>query len=89
MTMRELGWPTLTALLAALAMAVVAATSPEGDLTFTFYKIWWLPVLGLAVTIFAVWRSRRWWLLSLLLVFLAPLVPLLALLTSCAFGDCI
>ena len=87
MTLREVGLPTLTALLIALAVAVIAVTSD--DLTFAFYRLWWLPALGIAVTLFAAWRSRRPWLLLLLLVLLAPLVPLLALLTACAFGNCL
>ena len=87
MTLREVGWPTLIALLLALAVAAVAVTA--SDLTFTFYRFWWLPTLGIILTVFAAWRNHRPWLLLLAPVFLAPLVPLLALLTACAFGNCI
>ena len=87
MTIRELGLPTLVALL--LALGVVVVTAASDDLTFTFYRFWWLPVLGVAVTLFAAWRTRRPWLLLLLLVFVAPLVPILALLAACAMGDCL
>ena len=87
MTIRELGLPTLAALLLALGVVVVAAASD--DLAFTFYRFWWLPVFGMAVTLFAAWRTRRPWLLLLLLVLIAPLVPILALLAVCATGDCL
>ena len=87
MSARELGWPTLAALLLALAVAILAVTS--SDPAFAFYKFWWLPAFGIAFTILACWRSRRPWLLLLLLAFLVPLLPLAGLLAACAMGDCI
>ncbi len=56
MTLRELGWPALAALLLALAVAILAATS--SNLALTFYKFWWLSALGAAITMVAAWRSR-------------------------------
>jgi len=87
MRLREVSWPTIAALLAALAVATATLSSP--DRAFTFYHLWWLPTLGAGLTIFAAWRSHRPRSLLLLLVFLAPLLPLLGLLTACAMGDCL
>ena len=47
MTVRELGWPAIAALLLALATVIIAVTS--SNLAFAFYHWWWVPALGAAV----------------------------------------
>ena len=87
MTIRELGWPTIIALLLALATAIVAVSSDS--LAMAMYRWWWLPVAGIAATILAAWRDRRPWVLLLLVTFLVPAIPILALLAACATGNCL
>jgi len=87
MTVREPGWPTIAALLLALATAILAVSSE--NLALAMYQWWWLPAAGVAATIFAAWRDRCPRVLLLLVAFAVPAIPILALLAACTTGNCL
>ena len=86
MSLRELGWPTLAALVLALICAVIAVgyDAPEGG-----YHFWPLVTGSLLVLGYAAWTTRRWWLLLLIPVMLSPMASLLLLAVACFMGNCI
>ena len=86
MTIKELGWPTLLALLLSLACALVGALAPD---PLVGLRIWPPPLAAFIALIAAVWTTRRWFLLLLLpFIIWAVLVPVLVVVACFGFGDC-
>ena len=80
------GWPTIGALLAALAIVLLWMF---GDLAKFLYAGWIIAVAGLGCLYVALRRGRKWWLLIFLPLVSSPLIVWGALLYECGRGNCL
>lgn len=86
MNIKELGWPTLLALLLAFACALVAAFAPD---PMFGAKLWPLSLAAVIALTVAVWTTRRWLLLLLLPFIVWPVWIVVLIVFSCSvLGDC-
>lgn len=85
MTIKELGWPAVGAMVAALVTGALLATSQLELMLLSFP----LSLLGLVCLGLAVWQTRRWWLFVFAPILMVPLAMWIFLLVSCARGDCL
>ena len=85
MSIKELGWPAIAAMLLALLTVVIGiAFGFVGLLTSYPVQLVGLLCLGLSV-----WKTRRWWMLWFAPVLVAPLAMWLLLLVQCSRGNCL
>ncbi|HEX4848980.1 MAG TPA: hypothetical protein VFV30_12620 [Novosphingobium sp.] len=85
MTVKELGWPAIGAMLCALATAAILV-SGQFALILGMFPV---QLLGLTLLAVAVWQTRRWWLLVFALPMILPLGMWLTLFYQCARGICL
>jgi hypothetical protein len=85
MSIKDLGWPAILAMMSAFATVVIGVSSGFEQLLLSYP----VQLIGLACLALSLWQTRRWLMLWFAPIFVAPLAMWLLLIAQCARGNCL